>query len=78
MLAQDSFKGFYHAYLLLQDPKDAEAASRLVRTDEHRRMMENVTVASLVDKSRLLDLDPTTRYNSNKDYGGKLLDGMQL
>lgn len=57
MRAQNSFEGFYHAYLLLQEPKDAKAASRLVRTDEHRRMMENVAVASLVDKSRLLDLD---------------------
>ena len=57
MRAQNSFEGFYHAYLLLQDPKDAKAASRLVRTDEHRRMMENVAVVSLVDKSRLLELD---------------------
>ena len=57
MRAQNSFEGFYNAYLLIQDPQDAKAASKLAKTDEHRRMMENVAVASLIDKSRLLNLD---------------------
>lgn len=57
MRAQNTFEGYYHAYLLIKDPADAKAAQKLMRTDEHRSMMENLAVATLADKSRLLEMD---------------------
>lgn len=57
MRAQNSFEGYYQSYLLLKDPVDAKAAVKLARTDEHRTKLENVAVATLADKGRLLDLD---------------------
>jgi hypothetical protein len=57
MRAQNTFEGYYHVYLLIKDPADARAAQKLMRTDEHRAMMENLAVATLADKSRLLDMD---------------------
>ncbi len=56
MRAQNSFEGFYSAYLLIQDPSDAKAAFRLSRTDAQRAQMENIAVATLVDASRLFDM----------------------
>jgi len=56
MRAQNTFEGYYQAYLLIKDPADAKAAFKLARTDEHRAKMEDIAVATLVDKSRLLDL----------------------
>lgn len=57
MRAQNTFEGFYNAYLLIQDPGDARKASQLARTDEHRAKMEHVAVATLMDKNRLFDFD---------------------
>lgn len=56
MRAQNTFEGFYNAYLLIQDPSDAKAAFRLSRTDAQRAQMENIAVATLVDASRLFDM----------------------
>ncbi len=70
MRAQNTFDGFYNAYLLLQDPQDAKAAAKLVKTDQHRRMMENVAVASLVDKSRLLAMDLQVNSNATRNNEG--------
>lgn len=70
MRAQNSFEGYYSAYLLLQDPQDAKAATKLVKTDQHRRMMENVAVASLVDKSRLLAMDLQVNSNATRNTEG--------
>lgn len=70
MRAQNTFDGFYNAYLLLQDPIDAKAATKLVKTDQHRRMMENVAVASLVDKSRLLAMDLQVNSNATRNNEG--------
>lgn len=56
MRAQNTFEGYYQAYLLIKDPADAKAAFKLARTDEHKAKMEDIAVATLVDKSRLLDL----------------------
>jgi len=69
MRDQNSFEGYYHAYLLIKDPADARAAQKLMRTDEHRAMMENLAVATLVDKSRLLDMD--FRLNSGQTTSGE-------
>lgn len=57
MRAQNSFEGYYNAYLFMKDPADAKAAMRLVQTEEQRRKMENIAVSTLADKSRLLDMD---------------------
>lgn len=57
MRGQNTFEGYYHAYLLMQDPADARNAFRLARTDEHKAMMENIAVATLADKNRLLNFD---------------------
>lgn len=56
MRAQNTFEGFYNAYLLIQDPNDAKAAFRLSRTDGQRAQMENIAVATLVDASRLFEM----------------------
>lgn len=69
MRAQNTFEGYYHAYLLIKDPADARAAQKLMRTDEHRAMMENLAVATLVDKSRLLDMD--FRLNAGQTTSGE-------
>lgn len=57
MRAQNSFEGYYNAYLLIQDAEDARKASQLARTDEHRASMEHMAVATLADKNRLFDFD---------------------
>lgn len=57
MRAQQTFEGYYNAYLLIQDPQDANMASKLARTEEHKAMIEHMAVATLTDKSRLLDFD---------------------
>jgi len=56
MRAQNSFEGYYHAYLLLQDPADLKAASKLARTTEHKAKVEHMAVTTLLDKSRLFTL----------------------
>ena len=56
MRAQNTFEGYYQAYLLIKDTADAKAAFKLARTDEHRAKMEAIAVAALADKSRLLDM----------------------
>lgn len=57
MRAQNSFEGYYTAYLLVQQPEDAEKAWKLARTDSDREKLENMAVATLADKSRMLDFD---------------------
>lgn len=57
MRAQNTFEGYYHAYLLMKEPQDAKAAMKLVKTEKQRAMMENMAVATLADKSRLIDFD---------------------
>lgn len=57
MRAQNTFEGYYQAYLLVKNPEDARKATQLARTDEHRTKMENMAVATLVDKARLLSFD---------------------
>lgn len=69
MRAQNTFEGYYNAYLLIQDPEDARKASALARTDEHRAKIENMAVATLADKNRLFDFDfriNPTRTNSSE------------
>jgi hypothetical protein len=56
MRAQNTFEGYYNAYLLIQDPNDAKAAFRLSRTDAQKAQMENIAVATLADASRLFDM----------------------
>ena len=57
MRAQNTFEGFYTAYLLIQDPNDAKAALKLVKDNSQRAKIENMAVATLVDKSRLLEMN---------------------
>ena len=57
MRAENSFEGYYHAYLLLQDPSDARKASRLASKPEHQAMIENLAVATLAEKTRLIDFE---------------------
>lgn len=57
MRSRNTFEGYYNAYLLIQDPEDARKASQLARSDEHRAMMENIAVAALADKNRLINFD---------------------
>ena len=57
MRAQNTFEGYYQAYLLITDPEDARKASLLARTDEHRSKLEHMAVATLTDKNRLFDFD---------------------
>ena len=57
MRAQNTFEGYYQAYLLIKDPADAKAAYKLVKTDNHRSKMEAIAVATLADKSRMLDMN---------------------
>jgi hypothetical protein len=57
MRAQQTFEGYYNAYLLIQDPEDAKKAMRLASTEEQQRKVENMAVASLASKSRLFDFD---------------------
>jgi len=59
MRDQNSFEGFYSAYLLIQDPEDGVKASKLARTDEHRMKLEHLAITGLVDKNRLFDIDLT-------------------
>ncbi len=42
MRAQNTFEGYYNAYLLIKDPADAKAARLLVRTDDHRKKMDEI------------------------------------
>lgn len=73
MRAQNTFEGFYQAYLLIKDPADAKAAFRLIKNDEHRFKVEAIAVASLADKNRLLDvsfqLNPSTLNNNTFNCG---------
>ncbi len=71
MRKQNTFEGYYNAYLLLQEPADLKQASRLARTNEHKAQIEHMAVATLVDKSRLIDftLSPT-RTSSESGEGG--------
>lgn len=64
MRAQNTFEGYYTAYLLLKDVNDAKAAFKLAKTEEHFYKIENIAVASLADKSRLLDLSISTNPSS--------------
>lgn len=66
MRAQNTFEGYYQAYLLIKDPADAKAAYKLVRTDEHRTKMEAIAVTTLADKSRLLDMNLQMNPSSTK------------
>lgn len=78
MRVQNTFEGYYQAYLLVKDPSDAKAAFKLVRNDEHRAKMEAITIATLADKSRLIDinlqLNPSNTKTSESDcaVGGLL------
>lgn len=70
MRAQNTFEGYYQAYLLIKDPADAKAAYKLVRTDEHRAKMEAIAVTTLADKSRLLDMELTMIPSSTSSREG--------
>jgi len=59
MRAQETFEGYYNSYLLLQDSNDLRHASRLARNDDHKAKIEHMAVATLVDKSRLIDFSVT-------------------
>lgn len=70
MRAQNTFEGYYNAYLLIQDPEDAKKASQLARTVEHRAKLEHMAVATLVDKNRLFDFDfRLSRSETRSDEG---------
>jgi hypothetical protein len=71
MRAQNTFEGYYHAYLLLQAPEDAIKASRLVRTDQHKAMLEHMAVQTLTDKTRLFDFDLTLQRPSTHQQEGR-------
>jgi hypothetical protein len=73
MRAQNSFEGFYNAYLLIQDPADAKAAFGLVKTEEQRAQVENMAVSTLADKSRLLDLQLQMSPNATRSAEGQCL-----
>lgn len=77
MRAQNTFEGYYQAYLLIKDPADAKAAFKLVRNDDHRAKMEAIAVTTLADKSRLLDMDlaiaPSSTSSSEGSCSGGLL-----
>lgn len=80
MRDQNTFEGYYNAYLLIQNPEDARKASQLVRNDEHRAKMEHVAVAALADKNRLVEfyfsLSPSRASGgevSSKGYFASLL-----
>ena len=73
MRGQNTFEGYYNAYLLIQDPEDARKASQLVRNDEHRAKMEHVAVATLVDKNRLFDFDLQLNRSPTSTYEGSCL-----
>lgn len=70
MRAQNTFEGFYNAYLLLQDPADAREAFRLSRGDAQRAQLENMAVSTLADKSRLLDLQFQIQPGSTRSGDG--------
>lgn len=57
MRAQNTFEGYYNAYLLIKDPNDALKAQALVRNDEQRKKLEYMAVATLVSKDRLFNFD---------------------
>jgi hypothetical protein len=56
MRAQNTFEGYYNAYLLIQDVNDAKAAFRLSRTEAQKAQIENIAVSTLADKARLLEM----------------------
>ena len=56
MRAQNTFEGYYNAYLLIQDVNDAKAAFRLTRTEAQKAQIENIAVSTLTDKARILDM----------------------
>jgi hypothetical protein len=73
MRGQNSFEGFYNAYLLIQDPADAKAALALAKTNLQRAQIENMAVSTLVDKGRLLDMQFQMLPNSTQTGEGKCL-----
>jgi hypothetical protein len=70
MRDQNTFEGYYNAYLLLQDPQDATMASRLARKEEHKAMIEHMAVATLADKGRLLDFNLRLDSTSTSSHEG--------
>lgn len=70
MRAQNTFEGYYQAYLLVKDPADAKAAFKLVRNDEHRTKMEAIAIVTLADKSRLLDMELSMTPSSTSSREG--------
>ena len=71
MRKQNTFEGYYNAYLLLQEPSDLKHASRLARTSEHKAKIEHMALTTLVDKSRLIDftLSPARASSENHEGG---------
>jgi len=57
MRAQNSFEGFYTAYLLMQDPDDGMKAARLAQSNDERMKLEHLAIVGLVDKNRLFKLE---------------------
>lgn len=57
MRAQNSFEGFYTAYLLTQDPDDGMKAARLAQSTDERMKLEHLAIVGLVDKNRLFKLE---------------------
>lgn len=70
MRQQNTFEGYYNAYLLLQEVDDLRQASRLARTSEHQAKIENMAVATLVDKSRLIDFTLSPDRTSTSEAEG--------
>lgn len=69
MRAQNTFEGYYNAYLLIQNPDDARKASMLARSDEHRAKIEHMAVATLADKNRLINFEFSL--NPSRANGGE-------
>lgn len=71
MRQQNTFEGYYNAYLLLQEPADLKQASRLAHSSEHKAKIEHMAVATLADKSRLIDftLSPDRTASSSHEGG---------
>lgn len=69
MRAQNTFEGFYNAYLLIQEPIDGNRAWALAKTNEQKAKVEHIAITALVDKNRLIDFDFQLR--ETKPTGGE-------
>ncbi len=70
MRGQNSFEGYYNAYLLIEQPVDAKQAQRLATNDEHRTKLEHLAVTALTDKSRLFSMAMTLEPSATRSAQG--------